>query len=106
MGCVCRTDDHENDCGYDPSPTRRRRARLLAMAKQPSDRDREVAARISTGFPKTALTGVMAYCVLDKEKVEMQHPEIIAMRNGQPAVKGVCPKCGSLVFKVGLPNAP
>jgi DNA polymerase II large subunit len=42
-----------------------------------------------------------AYCVKDKEKVEIQDPEQITMKNGRPAVKGKCPKCGGNVFKIG-----
>ncbi len=43
----------------------------------------------------------MAYCVKDKEKVEMSNPEKITMKNGKPATRGVCPKCGTKVFRIG-----
>ncbi len=42
-----------------------------------------------------------AYCVKDKQKVEMRKTEQITMKNGRPAVKGTCPKCGGNVFKIG-----
>jgi hypothetical protein len=42
-----------------------------------------------------------AYCVKDKEKVEIQNPQQITMKNGKPAVKGTCPKCGNSVFRIG-----
>jgi hypothetical protein len=42
-----------------------------------------------------------AYCVKDKEKVEVQNPEQIIMKNGKPALKGTCPKCGTKVFRIG-----
>ena len=35
-----------------------------------------------------------AYCVKDKMKVEIQNPQKITMKNGKPATKGTCPKCG------------
>jgi hypothetical protein len=42
-----------------------------------------------------------AYCVRDKMKVEIQNPQSITMKNGKPAVKGTCPKCGNSVFRIG-----
>ena len=42
-----------------------------------------------------------AYCVKDKEKVEVQNPQQITMKNGKPALKGTCPKCGGKVFRIG-----
>jgi hypothetical protein len=42
-----------------------------------------------------------AYCVKDKEKVEVQNPQQITMKNGKPALSGTCPKCGGKVFKIG-----
>src|SRR3954471_3471979 len=42
-----------------------------------------------------------AYCVKDKQKVEVQNPQRITMKNGKPALQGTCPKCGGKVFKIG-----
>jgi predicted RNA-binding Zn-ribbon protein involved in translation (DUF1610 family) len=42
-----------------------------------------------------------AYCVKDKQKVEIQNPQNITMKNGKPAVKGQCPMCGNTVFRIG-----
>ena len=42
-----------------------------------------------------------AYCVKCKAKVEVKNPENITMKNGRPALKGTCPKCGTGVFKIG-----
>lgn len=42
-----------------------------------------------------------AYCVKDKMKVEIQNPQQITMKNGKPATKGTCPKCGTSVFRIG-----
>jgi Domain of unknown function (DUF5679) len=47
------------------------------------------------------LTMAQAYCVKDKEKVEVQNPQQITMKNGKPALSGTCPKCGGKVFKIG-----
>ena len=42
-----------------------------------------------------------AYCVKDKMKVEVQNPVQITMKNGKPALSGLCPVCGTKVFKIG-----
>lgn len=44
---------------------------------------------------------VEGYCVKCKAKQEMQAPEKITMKNGRPATKGTCPKCGTKMFKIG-----
>jgi RNase P subunit RPR2 len=44
---------------------------------------------------------VEGYCVKCKAKQEMQSPEKITMKNGRPATKGTCPKCGTKMFKIG-----
>ncbi|KRT62515.1 MAG: hypothetical protein XU10_C0026G0028 [Chloroflexi bacterium CSP1-4] len=43
----------------------------------------------------------MGYCVKDKEKVEIKDAKSITMKNGKPATAGVCPKCGTKVFRIG-----
>ena len=42
-----------------------------------------------------------AYCVRDKQKVEIKNPEKITMKNGKPAVQGTSPSCGGKVFRIG-----
>jgi len=42
----------------------------------------------------------MAYCVKCREKVEIKDPQQVTMKNGRPAMKGVCPKCGTGVYKI------
>jgi hypothetical protein len=42
-----------------------------------------------------------AYCVKDKQKVEIQNPTHITMKNGKPATKGTCPLCKGSVFRIG-----
>lgn len=44
---------------------------------------------------------VQAYCVKERKKVDMKDPKEITMKNGRPAVKGVCPSCGTSLFKIG-----
>ncbi len=42
-----------------------------------------------------------AYCVKCRSKREIQDPEFITMKNGKPATQGVCPSCGTKVFRIG-----
>lgn len=42
-----------------------------------------------------------AYCLKDRTKVEMKDPVAITMKNGKPATQGVCPNCGTKLFKIG-----
>jgi len=42
-----------------------------------------------------------AYCVKDKQKVEIKNAQQITMKNGKPAISGTCPICGGKVFRIG-----
>jgi uncharacterized Zn finger protein (UPF0148 family) len=36
-----------------------------------------------------------------KEKREMNNPQSITMKNGKKALQGICPVCGTKLFKIG-----
>lgn len=42
-----------------------------------------------------------AYCMKCKTKREMNSPQQITMKNGRPATQGICPVCGTKMFKIG-----
>lgn len=42
-----------------------------------------------------------AYCVKCRKKVEIRNPRLITMKNKRPATEGVCPACGTKVFRIG-----
>jgi len=44
---------------------------------------------------------VEGYCLKDKKKVEMKDPKPYTMKNGKQATKGLCPLCGTTIFKIG-----
>jgi len=44
-----------------------------------------------------------AYCVKCKAKKEMAKAEQVTMKNGRPAVQGVCPDCGTKLFRIMAP---
>ncbi len=47
---------------------------------------------------------MQAYCVKCREKREMKNPKSITMKNGKPATQGVCPTCGTKMFRIGKPS--
>jgi len=44
---------------------------------------------------------VEGYCVKCKTRRVMQDPKAVSTQAGRPAVRGVCPACGSRMFKLG-----
>ena len=40
------------------------------------------------------------YCVKCKAKTEMKDAQKVTMKNGRPAMKGTCPKCGTGMYKI------
>jgi len=42
-----------------------------------------------------------AYCVKCRKKVEMRNPKQVTLKNNRVAVQGVCPVCGTKVFRIG-----
>jgi len=42
-----------------------------------------------------------AYCVKCKAKKEMKEAKAVTMKNGKPATQGLCPTCGTKMFKIG-----
>ena len=43
---------------------------------------------------------MLAYCLKCKTKREMKDPKNITMKNKRSAVQGVCPVCGTKMFKI------
>ena len=41
------------------------------------------------------------YCMKCKAKREMKDVQAVTMKNGKPANQGVCPECGTKIFKIG-----
>jgi DNA topoisomerase-1 len=48
---------------------------------------------------------VEAYCVKCRTKREMQNPEPVFTEKGTPATRGVCPVCGTNLFRMGRTQA-
>ena len=44
---------------------------------------------------------MQAYCMKCRAKREMKDTRAITMKNGKPATQGVCPTCGTKMFRIG-----
>jgi len=49
----------------------------------------------------TCMAAKEGYCVKCKAKKEIQDAQEITMKNGRPATQGLCPDCGTKIFKIG-----
>lgn len=47
-----------------------------------------------------------AYCVKCKTKREMKDAQEVTLKNGRPAMRGVCVVCGTQLFRIGAAPAP
>jgi Zn finger protein HypA/HybF involved in hydrogenase expression len=52
-------------------------------------------------FTKKEVNQMQAYCVKCHAKKDMRNAKSITMKNGRPATQGVCPTCGSKMFRIG-----
>jgi len=41
------------------------------------------------------------FCVKCRKKKEMKDAKSTTMKNGRPATKGICPTCGTKIFRIG-----
>lgn len=46
-------------------------------------------------------SAVLAYCVKCKQKREMLNAHEVTMKNGRPALRGICPVCGTSLNRIG-----
>jgi NAD-dependent SIR2 family protein deacetylase len=64
-----------------------------------------IARANASGSSTTELKGertmaTEAYCVKCREKREMKDEKEVTMKNGRPALEGVCPECGTKLFRL------
>jgi hypothetical protein len=46
------------------------------------------------------------YCVKERKKVEIKDAQQVTMKNGRPAIQGVCPDCGTKIFYIAKLESP
>ncbi|HKZ50340.1 MAG TPA: DUF5679 domain-containing protein [Dehalococcoidia bacterium] len=44
---------------------------------------------------------MQAFCLKCRATQEIKDPKPIVMKNGRPATKGVCPVCGTTMYRIG-----
>lgn len=44
---------------------------------------------------------MQAYCFRCRAKKEIKNPQKVVLKNGRPATRGLCPGCGTKVFRIG-----
>ena len=70
----------------------------------PISPNKSITPKIEVNPPKSAGVGINkqleAYCVKCRSKKEMKDAKTITMKNNETAYQGVCPTCGTQMFKV------
>ncbi len=62
-------------------------------------REFQILARSSARLAEIEMP--QAYCVKCKANIEIKNPTNVTLKNGKAAVKGICPNCGTSVFRIG-----
>ena len=44
---------------------------------------------------------MQGYCFKCRAKKEIKDAMRVTMKNGKPAIQGVCPNCGTKMFRIG-----
>jgi Zn finger protein HypA/HybF involved in hydrogenase expression len=44
---------------------------------------------------------MQAYCMKCRTKREIKDPKQVVLKNKRPATQGVCPVCGTKLFRIG-----
>ena len=44
---------------------------------------------------------MQAYCFKCRQKVDVMNAQLVTLKNGKPATKGVCSKCKTTVYRIG-----
>ena len=58
-----------------------------------------VAVNPAVNVPVKALEHIYGYCVKCRTKVKIKNPHHVTMKNRRRAIQGICPKCGSKMFR-------
>ncbi|MGD0794875.1 MAG: DUF5679 domain-containing protein [Dehalococcoidales bacterium] len=44
---------------------------------------------------------MQGYCMKYRAKREIKNPQAVTLKNKRPATQGVCPVCGTKIFRIG-----
>lgn len=62
--------------------------------------DKQVVVLESKSINISDFQQMQGYCVYCRGKKEMRNTRAITMKNGKPAIQGVCPTCGTKMFRI------
>ena len=63
--------------------------------------EKSLRTPICTALQAGGIAMVEGYCVKCKAKAQMKDPKQTKLDNGRDCVKGVCPKCGTKMCRMG-----
>jgi hypothetical protein len=81
---------------------------LLVCSIEEAQRIREVVKQLKGEKPeylKLRRYPLEAYCMKCKTKREMKDPQPVFTAQGAPATRGVCPHCGTTLYRMGRTDA-
>ena len=61
----------------------------------------DIREQDSLSYSKKGGEHMQAYCMKCRAKREMKDTRSIVMKNRRPATQGVCPVCGTKMFRIG-----
>ena len=50
---------------------------------------------------KKEVKQMQGYCMKYRAKREIKNPQAVTLKNKRPATQGVCPVCGTKIFRIG-----
>ncbi len=73
----------------------------LSLRADRIKRERDREQREAEERRRALTEGVRAYCFKCKQMRDIKDPVNVVLKNGRPAVKGVCAVCGTKVVRMG-----
>ncbi len=65
------------------------------------DADTDIVTEGAATATLDSAKAIEAYCVKCKKKVTMLNARKVVMKNGRPATRGICPVCGTGLYRIG-----
>jgi predicted GH43/DUF377 family glycosyl hydrolase len=58
------------------------------------------APPLEAGITPVKIKRIRAYCMKCRAKREMKNPRAVTLKNGRPAIQGICSRCGAKMFRL------
>ena len=76
-------------------------AQVASAPAHGEDAGTDTATAGAAATPLNSAPAIEAYCVKCKKKVTMLNAQKVIMKNGRPATRGICPVCGTGLYRIG-----